>query len=336
MTLADSTVGCHVPKFQNWRQSTTPLSQPKFISPLNKIKHDVFINPESSPKSGLKEKCSSDSKNLKLSTSPQLINSEPSVATTGMVNDYTDSNKPKSSKSVDASPHTSNVNKTAITSQKPSNSSCSVPESSKTCETTSNPNISSTSSNCSSAVNNSSSIKNENMAIDVSKNNPADMISSTVTLYDFPVPPKGFPKVFHDPPNPLPIVGDGFLNPNVGAYFMNIQGTCRLCNSNVSSYLIDYHLLCCSGLDRQPMDHFVKSSMKEFSLKEKQVIDAACLLSKFELNEGTVPNKFFKNIDNYRSFARKVENLTKLLFDNAFKKLKISPKLENFNILKYR
>lgn len=84
------------------------------------------------------------------------------------------------------------------------------------------------------------------------------------------------------------------------------------------------------------MDDFVKSSMKEFSLKKKQVIKAAYLLSKFELNEGTVPNKFLKNIDKYRLFAWKVENLTKLLFDNAFKKLNISPQLENFNILKYR
>ena len=171
---------------------------------------------------------------------------------------------------------------------------------------------------------------------DTSKNNSLDLTSSKLNSSEFPTPPKGFPKVFHDPPNPLPVVGDGFLNPKVHAFFMNIQGTCRLCNSNISSYLIDYYLLRCTGLNRQPMDDFVKSSMKEFSLKKKQVIKAAYLLSKFELNEGTVPNKFLKNIDKYRLFAWKVENLTKLLFDNAFKKLNISPQLENFNILKYR
>ena len=69
----NSTVGCHVPNIQNWRQNTTPLPQPKFVSPANKIKHDVFVNPKSSTDGVSNVKSPSSSKNSKLSTSLQLI-----------------------------------------------------------------------------------------------------------------------------------------------------------------------------------------------------------------------------------------------------------------------
>ena len=159
--------------------------------------------------------------------------------------------------------------------------------------------------------------------------------SSVVYIDGIPIP-KGFPKKFLVTPNPLPIVGDGFLDPKTNASFMNIQGTCRLCNSTVKSYLIDFHLINCSGLDRQPLDSFVKDVMKDCSLKKKQVVEASNLCSKFELNEATVPNKYFKKVDKYRVFAMRLENLSKSLTAEAFKKLNISPKLESFNILKYR
>ena len=73
-----------------------------------------------------------------------------------------------------------------------------------------------------------SSIKKQNTAINSQKNLPLNVVvSSPLNLNDIPVPPKGFHKVFFDSPNPLPIVGDGFLDPNIRACFMNIPGLCQ-------------------------------------------------------------------------------------------------------------
>ena len=168
------------------------------------------------------------------------------------------------------------------------------------------------------------------------KDNPiADVSLSPNPWTDFPDPPNDFPKHFLDAPNPLPIVGDGFLNPKTAAYFMNISGSCRLCGKTVSSYLIDHHLILCSGLDRQPLESFAKFATKEFSLKKNKVVEASLLYTKFEMNDASVPNKYFKKVDRYRSFVLKLEDLSKKLSEAAFKKLKLSPKLETFNILKY-
>lgn len=120
----------------------------------------------------------------------------------------------------------------------------------------------------------------------------ADTNSST----EFPTPPKGFPKTFLDPPNPLPIVGDRFLDPKITAYFWNISGSCHLCNKTVLSHLVDHHLILCSGLDRQSLENFAKSAMKEFSIMKNKAIEASLLYSKFELNEATVPNDFLNQL----------------------------------------
>lgn len=164
----------------------------------------------------------------------------------------------------------------------------------------------------------------------LTKDNPIAIVSSLPnSSVEFPVPPKGFPKNFLDTPNPLPIVGDGFLNLKTAAYFMNICGSC-LCGKTVSS-----HLILCSGLDRQPLENFAKYATKEFSIKKNKVVEASLLYSKFEMNEASVPNKFFKKVDRYRSFVMKLEDLSKELTKVAFKKLNLSSKLETFNILKY-
>ena len=172
---------------------------------------------------------------------------------------------------------------------------------------------------------------------DVSNEIPStsDLLSSH-SYDDIPEPPIDFPKTFLKPPKPLPIVGDSFLNPKTAAQFMNISGSCRLCGKTVSSHLIDHHLILCSGLDRQPLENFSKFATKEFSMKKNKVVEASLLYCKFEMNDATLPNKFFKNVNRYRSFVLKLEDLSKELTDRAFKKLKLSPKLESFNILKYQ
>lgn len=357
------TVGCQGPNFENWRRKSSPIPQPNFTTPSNPTKHDVYINPKAHTKSASNAFDSSSTRNSQSSKSPKLINSVSSVATTGLVNDYTEP-KPKSSSLVDASSQSvcrvkssmeSPVNSTSsIDNSKSSKvsfssnihgSSSSVAEISKPITsadqkkpsiTQSATTLDSDSSRSSSAPVNSSSTKERNTAMKSTVNPLKNVVVPTLSnLVDIPVPPKGFPKVFYEAPNPLPIVGDGFLDPNLFAFFMNIQGTCRLCNKSVSSYLIEAHILQCTGLNRQSLDKFIKVTMKETSLKKKQVVDAAILFSKFEMNEGTVPNKYFKNINKFRAFTREIENITKTLFDTAFEKLNISSKLQNFNILKY-
>ena len=128
---------------------------------------------------------------------------------------------------------------------------------------------------------------------------------------------------------------DGFLPPKTKAFYMNIPGTCWLCNKSVSSFLTDLHLLQCSGLDHKAVDYFVQSVMKKTHLKHKLVIEAAKQYSKFELNENTIPNRFFKKSDDYDYFTSELENLTQELALTAFLSLDIPEVYENFNILKY-
>lgn len=116
---------------------------------------------------------------------------------------------------------------------------------------------------------------------------------------------------------------------------MNIPGTCRLCNKKSSSYLIDFHLLQCAELDHQSLDRFVQSVMKKSKLKRKQIIEAAKLYNKFELDEKSVPNKYFKNSAVYDYFTNELESLTQELAKEAFLKLNIPDVYENFNLLKY-
>ena len=288
----------------NWRRSINLPPNPSFESPRPKTnQHDIFVPPN------CKEVKASNNLSKKSPISP----SDPEKFTSpSFAQDVKPVNKkPDNSNSQGKTPNIQNKSSTDNIVQ---TSTCQTPISSAT------PFISDDSS--------SSQAQNKTSNVDVS--------SPTVSPDEFLVAPKGFPKKFLTTPNPLPVVGDGYLDPKVAACYMDIQGTCRLCGSSVKSYLVDLHLLNCSGLNRKPLDSFIKTSMKEFSLKKKQVVEASMLFAKFELNEVTVPNKYFKNVDRYRSFAMKVENLTKLLTSEAFKKLNISPKLDTFNILKFQ
>ena len=288
----------------NWRRSVNLPPNPNFDSPrLKSNQHNIFVPP----------KCKEVKASNNLSKKPPISPTNPEKFTSPS---FAQDIKP--------------VNK------KPDNS-----DSQGKTQNPHNPiqnNASSQSSSVQNSVSSNIPLKVDDASANQAQNKTTITDASSIPVFvdGIPIAPKGFPKKFLTTPNPLPIVGDGYLDPKTAAYFMDIQGTCRLCDSPVKSYLVDLHLLNCSGLERKPLDSFVKSSMKEFSMKKKQVVEASILFSKFELNEVTVLNKYFKKVDKYRSFALKVENLTKLLTNEAFKKLNISPKLDTYNILKFQ
>ena len=316
----------------NWRRSINLPSKPIFDSPrLPNRHHDIYVAPKCKDHKASTNKSNNSlilPPNNKKSSSPgfaqkvKSINTKPDSSNpegktpNRRIENPSDSN-PSANVSKDSNPNIKS--KTTPLKKDQSKNTDAKP-------TTSQNSVSSTPLIAS----------DESTTIQDQKTTNVAASSPSKPTVVFPVTPKGFPKNFFDTPNPLPIVGDGFLDPKTDAHFMNIQGTCRLCDSSVPSYLVDLHLLNCSGLERRPLDSFVKSIMKDTSLKKKQVIEASKLYSKFELNEASLPNKYFKKTDKYRLFARKVEDLTKDLQNEAFKKLNISPKLETFNILKYK
>ena len=321
----NSTVGCYDPKIQNWRQHTSPVSNPKFDPSLRNVKHDVFITSKSSNKSTSKAESSSSQRNLEISTPALIINSEHTLAT---VNNYPDPLKSDHVSSVEALRASSSKEIDQNMSSKPSKlpspeSSMSTDQMNASKTSPSSPNIS--------LINNrdanSTTLSHSKAISDVDSENSSDD--------DIPTPPPGFPKVFYPTPKPLPLMKDGFLPPTSKAYYMNIPGICRLCDKKVSSYLIDVHLLQCSELDRQSLDHFVKSVMKKTKLKRKQIVEASKQYNGFELDEKTVPNKYFKNSSDYKFFRNELENLTLELVRLAFHTLNIPVEYENFNLLKY-
>lgn len=168
---------------------------------------------------------------------------------------------------------------------------------------------------------------------DVFSSNQKSVFKIEVDDSEFPIPPAGFLKKFHTSPNPLPITEDGFLNPNTKAFFMNIIGKCRLCNASMSSHLVDLHLLECLGIDQQMINNFVKYVTNHTPLKNKDIASAKKYTG-FKLQDNKIPNKIFKK-KHYKLFTLKLEELTKLLTENAFKSLSLPVSIQNFNLLKY-
>ena len=298
-------VGCYGPNSQNWRQKCSPIFQPNFGSSSKYSKHDVFVNPDKSSPNVFRPL---PTKDPSVSSESEIINSKLNLTTvkfdTLKVTPSSTVSKPSSISSPDVG---SKVNDIPMNSQPTVSKTFSIPSDS------SNENYHPKSTE---AV----------LMINEEESNSSD---------DFPIPPPDFPKSFYPNPHPLPVMNDGFLEPETKACYMNLPGKCRLCNTKVSSYLIDLHLLQCSGLDRQPLDSFVQEVMKKTKLKRKKVVEAAIQFCKFELSEKTVPNKYFKNIDKFNFFSSELENIIQKLTKSAFRILNIPEMYENFNILKY-
>lgn len=321
----DLTIGRQDPKLQNWRQRPSPVSQPKF-GPSPKIsKHDIFLNSKPSSKPASTKDSSYTPENLKVLEASSIINSESTLAT-ACVNNYPGPLKSDSSLE---------TNSTIVSSPPNINQSFSSISSNSLPQVTNI--VRSNIPNTSKSYSEVSSSDKCDLALNVStKPNPINNEDNESSSDDeIPVPPPGFPKSFYPVPNPLPLMNDGFLSPKSKAFYMNLPGSCRLCDKKVASYLIDLHLLQRSGLDRQPLDRFTQSIMKKSRLKRKQVIEAAKLYNKFELNEKTIPKKYFKNSVVYDFFTNELESLTQELARTAFRSLNIPEEYENFNLLKY-
>lgn len=334
--------GCYGPNSHNWRQKISPVTNPDFSTPKpKKPKNDVYIPPFKSPDKSEVNHLSSPTEILDTKSTSLSIPISPSQPT-------------------EISPKVapSNIESTENVISKSSKIQCDVSSLLFTSKTDIHPNSSKTSDYLPTSLNkispaklstNCSKVTLENSEsskpLAASKNVfPSEPPASTTNVSipqvkeakcDFPTPPAGFPNKFFPTPKPLPLTEDGFLDPNTQAFFMNIFGKCRLCDSQVSSHLIDLHLLECSGLDHQPIDDFVKSVANKTPLKSKDIISSAKKYSRFELQENKVPNKTFKKMKHYKLFTSKLEDLTKILTKNAFDALNLPETLQNFNFLKY-
>ena len=244
----------------NWRRSINVPPNPSFDSPrLISHQHDIYVTPKvKDVKVSTYSSKSSSTEHLDLekSSSPAFVLKSKSI-----------NDKPVTSKLQGKTPKVTPNAKDDKASSNPlknspndlhTSSKSPLPVSAQEIKTTKNPNTS----------NSQGKIQNQNInpiadqffSSKTSSSTPTpahddsslskDTSIAAASSTECPIPPKGFPKTFLEPPNPLPIVGDGFLNLNTAAYFMNISGCCCLCNKTASSHLIDHHLMLCSGLDR--------------------------------------------------------------------------------------
>ena len=310
--------GCYGSSSYNWRQNVSLVINPVF-SPKErpKPKNDVYI-PQSKASTTPKVVSSSDSPGNSCSSTTSLnipfAPSQPVIVSSKITSPILNSSKKSETKSAEAIPAVSKLL---------SSSNDDVP---------SNLTNNSDSPSISSEISSSQTLANSSK---VKGSQPSISEPSNVNVSDFPVPPAGFPNKFYPSPNPLPINEDGFLDPSTKAYYMDIIGKCRLCNSSVSSHLIDLHLLECPKIDHKPIDKFVRDVANHTPLKIKDIMISAKKYSKFELQESKIPNKIFKKKKHYELFTRYLEDLNKLLTKNAFESLKLSESLENFNLIKY-
>lgn len=145
-------------------------------------------------------------------------------------------------------------------------------------------------------------------------------------------------KIFLPTPSPLPI-SDGFIDPDIDAHFMNISGSCRLCHAEVSSYLIDAHLIECTSLDGNFLSDFIDKFSSTYFCDPEDVIKAAKTFLNFQLTDSTcLSNDIFSDISVYRVFTKNIEDLIVKLVDDALVSLKLSkpPNFPNFNLLYYK
>lgn len=147
--------------------------------------------------------------------------------------------------------------------------------------------------------------------------------------------PDDFPKSFLPIPNPLPIDDSGLLNPDLEAQYMNIPGTCRLCNETVESYLVNLHLLECEKRNYNKIDDFIEDVASKTFICPEDIVSSSKEFLSYELPDFKIPNKVFSNVDKYHYFSNKLESLTFELAEDILKELDIPSEFTFINILKY-
>ncbi len=111
-------------------------------------------------------------------------------------------------------------------------------------------------------------------------------------------------------------------------------GECRLCNSQVPSYLAQLHVLECPKASKKIINTFAKKFAKSLKLSKDTVYNIAKDHVAYKYADDKVPNKDFKTLDQIRNFCKALDTATDSQTKSFFEQCNL-PCSRDVNILKY-
>ncbi len=105
---------------------------------------------------------------------------------------------------------------------------------------------------------------------------------------------------FTRPPKTLRFSTNNYLHDDIYAEGMNLIGECRLCNSQVPSYLAQLHVFECPKANKKIINTFAKKFAKSLKLSKDTVYNIAKDHVAYKYADNEVPNKDFKTLDQFR------------------------------------
>lgn len=135
-------------------------------------------------------------------------------------------------------------------------------------------------------------------------------------------------------PKPVPKSKKGkFLNRELDAGRMAINGHCRICGLQVKSCYADYHLLTCQDVDDCELIDFYKDYEAKTRGTDCDIEAMAYDYCQYKLSDADINNVF--NIDSVQSFIDDLELVLEKRSMDFFKKLGCPDQKRRFNILRY-
>jgi hypothetical protein len=113
---------------------------------------------------------------------------------------------------------------------------------------------------------------------------------------------------FGRPPKKL-ILSNGFLKDDIDVEFMKLNGRCRLCNSDVPSYLSQLYSIECPKLNLTPVENFDKSFSKRMMTSTNSVINIAKDHLAYKYQDDQVPNQYFLTTEKFNKFGKALDKL---------------------------
>ncbi len=139
---------------------------------------------------------------------------------------------------------------------------------------------------------------------------------------------------FARPPKTLRFSTNNYLHDDIYAEGMNLIGECRLCNSQVPSYLAQLHVLECPKASKKIINTFAKKFAKSLKLSKDTVYNIAKDHVAYKYADDKVPNKDFKTLDQFRNFCKALDTATDSQTKSFFEQCNL-PCSRDVNILKY-
>ena len=139
---------------------------------------------------------------------------------------------------------------------------------------------------------------------------------------------------FARPPKNLRFSTHNYLHDDIYAEFMNLIGECRLCNSQVPSYLAQLHVFECPKANKKIINTFAKKFAKSLKLSKDTVCNIAKDHVAYKYTDNEVPNKDFKTLDQFRNFCKALDTATDSQTKSFFEQCNL-PCSRDVNILKY-